>query len=304
MRDSRESARARRSGSTLSSSRLRLDAARPIGCGAEPVGWRLSGTTARPPRLVLPSAYTSTYTNHQGMFIPERPLIDRRRSSSRDRVSLGSQQRSRPSSAHPADSQQSSTRASSAEPSGTSTPVLLPSGQPLKSALKPSSHVHPPPRPDEDDEADSANAPASSDSLTIIEDMEGPEPGKSKHVRTGSSSSTGAAYRRRVGFDTMISGTELEEKGVNLGGGTAIKYSFTVSAKSAEFARTKWSRTFLCGTDLNGQSRRLSPPCAIAIATRIQWLIPLDSTQNTPCTLSSGSCTRSSRTTTKWSSSE
>lgn len=101
-----------------------------------------------------------------------------------------------------------------------------------------------------------------SDATTLVEgavvsgsDL-GP-PGGASHRRTGSNASagTGAKYRRRVGFDTMGSGRELEDKGINTGGGTAIKYSFTVSAKSAAFERTRSTRTFLCGTDLNEYSR-------------------------------------------------
>ena len=207
------------------------------------------------------------------MSAPQRPLIDRRRSSSRDRVSFSrlSPATSRPSSSqnlHPADnaalSRASPTGPSSAEPSGSSTPTAVgPNGLPLKSVLK-HGHVHPEPKPDPDEDDDTGSSAAgASDAATLVD---GAAPGGSElglpsgvagHHRTGSNASagTGAQYRRRVGFDTMVSGRELEDKGINTGGGTAIKYSFTVSAKSAAFERTRWTRTFLCGTDLNEYSR-------------------------------------------------
>lgn len=85
-------------------------------------------------------------------------------------------------------------------------------------------------------------------------------------------------YSRRVGFDTFDSGMSLESTGSSTGGGTGasalvarsralgadegyagVNYSFTLSAKSAHFCRTKASRTFLVGTDLNGQFPPASP---------------------------------------------
>jgi len=62
------------------------------------------------------------------------------------------------------------------------------------------------------------------------------------------------SYRRRVGFDTFGAGNDLEGKAVSTGGGTGVTYSFTLSAKSAQFTRTRWSRTFLVCTDLNEYS--------------------------------------------------
>ncbi|BGP18300.1 hypothetical protein JCM10213v2_006363 [Rhodosporidiobolus nylandii] len=61
-------------------------------------------------------------------------------------------------------------------------------------------------------------------------------------------------FRRRVGFDTFEAGEELEGKSKATGGGTGVTYSFTLSAKSSEYCRTRWSRTFLVATDLNEYS--------------------------------------------------
>ncbi|GAA5993289.1 hypothetical protein JCM11641_001120 [Rhodosporidiobolus odoratus] len=61
-------------------------------------------------------------------------------------------------------------------------------------------------------------------------------------------------FRRRVGFDTFSAGGELEGKAKATGGGTGVSYSFTLAAKSSEYCRTRWSRTFLVATDLNEYS--------------------------------------------------
>lgn len=42
------------------------------------------------------------------------------------------------------------------------------------------------------------------------------------------------------------------------GHSAGVAYSFTLSAKSAEYKRSRWSRTFLVATDLNGEDS-LSP---------------------------------------------
>ncbi|GAA5874407.1 hypothetical protein JCM8547_005390 [Rhodosporidiobolus lusitaniae] len=61
-------------------------------------------------------------------------------------------------------------------------------------------------------------------------------------------------FRRRVGFDTFEAGNDLEGSTKATGGGTGVTYSFTLSAKSSEYCRTRWSRTFLVATDLNEYS--------------------------------------------------
>ncbi len=209
---------------------------------------------------------------------PQRPLIDRRRSSSRDRVTLSrlSPSTSRPTSTshlQPADNpnlSRASSTATSADSSAPPTPTTLgPNGQPLKSVLK-HNHVHPEPKSDSAVDDDTTSVAGASEATTLVDAPAGsgtelgPAGGEVGHRRTMSNASagTGAQYRRRVGFDTMVSGRELEDKGINTGGGTAIKYSFTVSAKSAAFERTRWTRTFLCGTDLNEYSRHA-----------LQWLL-------------------------------
>lgn len=93
---------------------------------------------------------------------------------------------------------------------------------------------------------------------------------------SGAGAELGSIYSRRVGFDTFESGVDLAETGSTTGGGTGelilmglalgagalmdclslagVNYSFTLSAKSADYARSKQTRTFLVGTDLNGSS--------------------------------------------------
>lgn len=58
-----------------------------------------------------------------------------------------------------------------------------------------------------------------------------------------------ATDRRAVAFDTFPSGDEA-----NSGGGTGIHYGFTMQAKSHGYERSKNTRTFLVGTDLNEYS--------------------------------------------------
>ncbi|KAL7339412.1 hypothetical protein BJY59DRAFT_760747 [Rhodotorula toruloides] len=71
-------------------------------------------------------------------------------------------------------------------------------------------------------------------------------------VATTVDSKTG--FIRRVAFNTFDAGEELEGKAKATGGGTGIHYSFTLSAKSAIYCRSRWSRTFLVATDLNEYS--------------------------------------------------
>ncbi|GAA5964842.1 hypothetical protein JCM8115_000122 [Rhodotorula mucilaginosa] len=61
-------------------------------------------------------------------------------------------------------------------------------------------------------------------------------------------------FQRRVGFNTFASGVALEGRPTVTGGGTGVAYSFTLSAKSADYKRSRWSRTFLVATDLNEYS--------------------------------------------------
>jgi len=48
---------------------------------------------------------------------------------------------------------------------------------------------------------------------------------------------------------------------------TGVTYSFTLSAKSAHFTRTRWSRTFLVCTDLNGSLQSCFAPASLADAS-------------------------------------
>ncbi|GAA5864904.1 hypothetical protein JCM3774_004267 [Rhodotorula dairenensis] len=70
----------------------------------------------------------------------------------------------------------------------------------------------------------------------------------------GRRSSAGNNFQRRVGFNTFASGVALEGRPTVTGGGTGVAYSFTLSAKSANYKRSRWSRTFLVATDLNEYS--------------------------------------------------
>ncbi|GAA5905302.1 hypothetical protein JCM5296_001436 [Sporobolomyces johnsonii] len=97
--------------------------------------------------------------------------------------------------------------------------------------------------------ADSAATSMSNLSLqeTLVPEGEAMEP-------SASNASLGAQFRRRVGFDTFGAGNDLEGKVKGTGGGTGVVYSFTLSAKSSNYCRTRWSRTFLVATDLNEYS--------------------------------------------------
>ncbi|GAA5903008.1 hypothetical protein JCM8208_000428 [Rhodotorula glutinis] len=71
---------------------------------------------------------------------------------------------------------------------------------------------------------------------------------------SGNGGARGTQFKRRVGFDTWGAGEELADKAKATGGGTGVAYSFTLAAKSADYCRTRWSRTFLVATDLNEYS--------------------------------------------------
>ncbi|KAL8290551.1 hypothetical protein RQP46_002809 [Phenoliferia psychrophenolica] len=100
------------------------------------------------------------------------------------------------------------------------------------------------------------------DELRQLEDAEEEQRGRSiaglkdsgLGEQTASGASVSSVYSRRVGFDTFESGAELESTGSQTGGGTGVNYSFTVSAKSSSFLRTKQTRTYMVATDLNGYS--------------------------------------------------
>lgn len=133
---------------------------------------------------------------------PVRPLIDRRRTSSRDRGALHSY-------------------------SNHSSPVNSPVGSPtnpgemhLRSALK-HGHVHPEPREGIDLDQTAANPqapcspPAAKTGVTTTSEL------PSSGLQQGNQSNgTLPQYSRRVGFDTFDSGADLEEKGGSTGGGT------------------------------------------------------------------------------------
>lgn len=177
------------------------------------------------------------------MAANHRPLIDRQRSSSRETHTRS----------HPA----------SQPPSPFGSPVGSP---PLRSALKQHTGNA------ESDTGFSLHHPAAREAGKLTEGGVLSLPPASTN-----SGGLGSMYSRRVGFDTFDSGVTLESTGSNTGGGTGalarlvgrvpgetltrwagVNYSFTLSAKSAHFCRTKASRTFLVGTDLNGSS--LPPP--------------------------------------------
>ncbi|KAM0790299.1 hypothetical protein ACM66B_005600 [Microbotryomycetes sp. NB124-2] len=180
---------------------------------------------------------------------PARPLIDRRRSSSRDRGGHGLHVGSPPSS-------------SSMSAAG------------LRSALK-HNHVHPEPRDDSQlndpcwrpphtssqhvpvHPADAATTTTSSSSTSMSRQSSATV--ANNNATTSSLSLTGpstttTSYTRKVGFDTFSSGRDLDDKGQSTGGGTGVNYSFTIGAKSAEFCRTRGTRTYLIATDLNEYS--------------------------------------------------
>ncbi|ORY59016.1 hypothetical protein BCR35DRAFT_309335 [Leucosporidium creatinivorum] len=166
------------------------------------------------------------------MSHPPRPLIDRRRTSSRDRGALHSYSHSRDSGMH------------------------------LRSALK-HGHIHPEPREGVDLEETASNpqAPCSPPPAVAEGDRRGVTtsdlslPSSGLQPQQGNQSNGSLPqYSRRVGFDTFDSGADLEEKGGSTGGGTGVNYSFTIGAKSSCFIRTRATRTYLVATDLNEYS--------------------------------------------------
>ncbi|SGY18748.1 BQ5605_C014g07459 [Microbotryum silenes-dioicae] len=76
------------------------------------------------------------------------------------------------------------------------------------------------------------------------------DPSDAEAKKSSSSLSLTPKFQRRVGFDTFDS----EEVEGSTGGGTGVSYSFTIGAKSASYCRARYTRTFLCCTDLNGGS--------------------------------------------------
>ncbi|GAA5960458.1 hypothetical protein JCM21900_003603 [Sporobolomyces salmonicolor] len=173
-----------------------------------------------------------------------RPLIDRRRSSSRERGLL-----LRPS-----------TSGCSRMVSPPTSPVGSP---PLRSVLK-----HHPPHQIRVDPPTAASSPmkeaagsdgiawavSASTPMSNLSLQETPVPAGNVMEPSASNASMGAQFRRRVGFDTFGAGNDLEGKVKGTGGGTGVVYSFTLSAKSSNYCRTRWSRTFLVATDLNEYS--------------------------------------------------
>ncbi|SCZ88082.1 BZ3500_MvSof-1268-A1-R1_Chr10-2g02831 [Microbotryum saponariae] len=152
----------------------------------------------------------------------------------------------------------------------------------LRSALK-KDHVHPDPRPDPTEDgrtlADSlgidpkvsshsdgntigspphasGGAPVASGSYPPSDPTSGApsgsatsflDPSDAEAKKSSSSLSLAPTFQRRVGFDTFDS----EEVEGSTGGGTGVSYSFTIGAKSASYCRARYTRTFLCCTDLN-----------------------------------------------------
>ncbi|GAA6050609.1 hypothetical protein JCM3770_001486 [Rhodotorula araucariae] len=180
------------------------------------------------------------------MKATDRPLVDRRRSSSRERGALA---RPTLSPSH-----------SSASMSAVTSPVTSPVGSPpaLQSILK----RHP---AEQDDRAGGASistlslgpADASQSTTTVGDSSVAASFAETSDGRVTPASvggTRGAQFKRRVGFDTWGAGEELEGKTKATGGGTGVAYSFTLSAKSADYCRSRWSRTFLVATDLNEYS--------------------------------------------------
>ncbi|KAK4048485.1 hypothetical protein OIO90_005816 [Microbotryomycetes sp. JL221] len=158
-----------------------------------------------------------------------RPLIDRRRSSSRERSSFG-------------------------------TVVIGSPPSNLRSAMK-HNHVHPEPRFFDDDD-DEGSRPSS----TVQQDQQQYRPSSTSTLTLDTRSDTNLTstsntsvnnttqYTRKVGFDTFASGRDLDDKAQSTGGGTGVNYSFTIGAKSSRFCRTRATRTYLVATDLNEYS--------------------------------------------------
>lgn len=124
---------------------------------------------------------------------------------------------------------------------------------------------------------DSSTPADQSDWTSATEDSGTATPATTAASTSGNGSGGKATqFKRRVGFDTWGAGEELADKAKATGGGTGasccsrlalfpatevdlsrragVAYSFTLAAKSAEYCRTRWSRTFLVATDLNGAS--------------------------------------------------
>ncbi|GAA6019825.1 hypothetical protein JCM11491_000285 [Sporobolomyces phaffii] len=187
---------------------------------------------------------------------PVRPLVDRRRSSSRERGVL-----------HRASSSQSSNGFAPTASGDSTPPVLRPALKWNPQQLQQPS-VHQirvePPTPAASSPVRELGSPvtAEPDTPRGRRSSEGASGVRDARKRLSDVSLAGESkemelnpsYRRRVGFDTFGAGTDLEGKAKATGGGTGVTYSFTLSAKSAQYCRTRWSRTFLVCTDLNEYS--------------------------------------------------
>ncbi|GAA5934238.1 universal stress protein [Sporobolomyces koalae] len=180
---------------------------------------------------------------------PVRPLVDRRRSSSRERGVLHRQSSSQSSNGLPDGFNHTLRSALKWTPSPTSQqqqaqqeiriePPTPAASSPVQET--PPAGIDDSPRGRRSSEGAVREARKSLSDVSLTPESREMEPNPS--------------YRRRVGFDTFGAGTDLEGKAKATGGGTGVTYSFTVSAKSAQFARTRWSRTFLVCTDLNEYS--------------------------------------------------
>ena len=149
------------------------------------------------------------------MSAPARPLIDRRRTSSRDRGVLH----------HHPSSRNSSPRHSPA-PSPVGSPTHQPGSHfPLRSALK-HNHVHPEPRAIDcaEVEADPEARCEPPPTVQVQGTGEGSSlPASGLGPQNSSNGTLGPQYSRRVGFDTFESGADLEEKGASTGGGTGAR---------------------------------------------------------------------------------
>lgn len=133
-----------------------------------------------------------------------RPLIDRRRTSSRDRGALHHHS--------------SYSRDSSPVHSPVGSPTNSSAGlQHLRSALK-HGHVHPEPREGVDLDETAANAQKPCSPPPRVTSSAGGAAGENGE-QSGAAASA-PQYSRRVGFDTFDSGADLEEKGGSTGGGT------------------------------------------------------------------------------------
>ncbi|GAA5967331.1 hypothetical protein JCM3765_005603 [Sporobolomyces pararoseus] len=182
---------------------------------------------------------------------PVRPLVDRRRSSSRERGVLHRASSSQSSNTLPGNGdgappalrpalkwntthQPQAPHQIRVEPP---TPATSSPAKELGSPATPTDQDTPRGRRSSDGGVGATRKRLSQTSLTDSKEME-----------------LNPSYRRRVGFDTFGAGTDLEGKAKATGGGTGVTYSFTLGAKSAQYTRTRWSRTFLVCTDLNEYS--------------------------------------------------